>query len=393
MSIRISRAIRATIAPPVMEARRWLDSVEFPPDRPLLNLSQAAPTDPPPAPLLTEIARIATDDVGAHLYGPVLGLDDLREEVAARWSDAYGGAISRAQVAITSGCNQAFCAAISAVAGPGDAVILPAPWYFNHFMHLTLQGIEVRPLLCGDDMVPSLDDLHRLHDDRVAAIVMVTPNNPSGAEYPPELVQSFADFARQQGIALILDETYRDFHSGTGRPHPLFTDPDWDDTLIHLYSFSKAFRLTGHRVGAMIASEQILAEAEKYLDTTSICANQIGQRAALYGLRKLGAWVRNERSEILRRRAAMEAAFAAMPTGRLLSVGAYFAYVEHPWDLPSDVIAQRLVREQSLLLLPGTMFMPPEMRAAGERTLRVAFANADAGGIGTFADRFAAFSP
>jgi aspartate/methionine/tyrosine aminotransferase len=81
-------------------------------------------------------------------------------------------------------------------------------------------------------------------------------------------------------------------------------DPDWDDTLIHLYSFSKAYRLTGHRVGAMVASEARLAEVEKFLDTVAICPPQVGQIAALWGMRNLGQWLAGERDEILARRAA-----------------------------------------------------------------------------------------
>ncbi len=110
----------ATFTPPVMEARRWLEGVEFPADRPLINVSQAAPVDPPPEALRRVIAEAALSDPQAHLYGPVLGRADLREEVAAQWSDAYGGPISRDNVAITSGCNQAFCAAIATLCGEGD---------------------------------------------------------------------------------------------------------------------------------------------------------------------------------------------------------------------------------------------------------------------------------
>ena len=107
----LNPALAATFAPPVMEARRWLDGVIFPPGRPLINVSQAAPVDPPPLALRQAIAEAALNIPAAHLYGPVLGNADLRAEVAAQWSLAYGGTITPAQVAITQGCNQAFCAA------------------------------------------------------------------------------------------------------------------------------------------------------------------------------------------------------------------------------------------------------------------------------------------
>ena len=118
---------KATFLPPVMEARRWLDGVDFPADRPLINVSQAAPVAPPPPPLIAAM-KAAMDRPETHLYGPVLGLPGLRARIAADWSATYGGRVSEAQVAITAGCNQAFCATIAALTGEGDEVILPTPW-------------------------------------------------------------------------------------------------------------------------------------------------------------------------------------------------------------------------------------------------------------------------
>ncbi|RMH50262.1 MAG: aminotransferase [Alphaproteobacteria bacterium] len=385
----IAPTIAATEPSPVMEARRWIAGRSFPAGRPLINLSQAAPVLPPPEPLRAEIARIVMEEPQAHLYGPVLGLPALREEIAARWSAAYGGAIDPADVAVTAGCNMAFCAALATVAAPGDAVILPTPWYFNHKMWCDTVGVSAIPLPCGAGMLPDAQAARALITPRTRAIVLVSPNNPTGAEYPPELLAAFRDLARQRGIALILDETYRDFHTAPGAPHGLFADPDWRDTLIHLYSFSKVFRLTGHRVGAMIADPARLAEAEKFLDSAAICAPQIGQFAALWGLRHLGDWVARERAEIVSRRAAMARGIAGLPGWRLLGCGAYFAYVAHPFPDSSADLAQDLVAEQSLLMLPGTMFTPgPE----GARQFRIAFANADDAGIAQTVARLAAFT-
>jgi aspartate/methionine/tyrosine aminotransferase len=380
MPLPISAAMAATEAPPVMEARRWLDGVIFPHDRPLLNVSQAAPVAPPPAPMLEAMADMVRTRPEVHLYGPVLGLPELRTEVAARWSRAYGGTVTADQVAITSGCNEAFAAAISVVAGAGDEVILPTPWYFNHAMWLKMAGLRAIPLATGAGLVPSAAEARALITSRTRAIVLVTPNNPGGVEYPAATVAAFRDLARSHGLALIVDETYRDFHSRDGAPHDLFRDPHWDETLIQLYSFSKAYRLTGHRVGAITASPRILAEVEKFLDTVTICPAQLGQHAALWGMRNLDDWLAGERREILARRAAMIDGFPALPGWELLGAGAYFAYVRHPFPDPAPDVARRLVREAGLLTLPGTMFKP-EGDASGARELRIAFANIDGDGI------------
>lgn len=386
----LNPALAATFRPPVMEARRWLEGVTFAADRPLLNVSQAAPVDPPPADLRAAIAEAARDQASAHLYGPVLGNADLRAEVAAQWSVAYGGPVAPGEVAITQGCNQAFCAALATLAGPGDDVIIPVPWYFNHKMWLDMQGVTARPLACGAGMLPDPEAAAALIGPRTRAIVLVSPNNPSGAEYPPALVRAFFDLCRARGLALVLDETYRDFDSRAGAPHDLFTDPDWGGTLIQLYSFSKAYRLTGHRVGALIASPARQIEVEKFLDTVAISTSQLGQIGAVWGMRHLRDWLAGERAEILARRAAMEAMMAGLDGWTVKGCGAYFAWVEHPFALASPDLARRLVAEAGVLLLPGTMFMPAD-DPAGPRHVRIAFANVDAAGIAALGARLAAF--
>ncbi|WP_245764231.1 aminotransferase [Sulfitobacter marinus] len=373
-----------------MEARRWLEGVEFPANRPLINVSQAAPVDPPPQPLREAMAQVALTDDEAHLYGPVLGLPELRAELASQTSDHYAGQIDAAQVAITSGCNQAFAAAIATLCSEGDEVILPTPWYFNHKMWLDMSGVNAVALKTGADLLPDPKAAAALITDRTRAIAIVTPNNPGGAEYPAALVQAFFDLARAHGIALIVDETYRDFDSRSGPPHALFQDPDWHDTLIHLYSFSKAYRLTGHRVGALIASQSRLAEVEKFLDTVAICPGQIGQHAALWGMQKLSQWLAGERDEILARRRAITDNMPKLTAKgwKLLGLGGYFAYLEHPFKERSDQLAKRMVRKASILCLPGTMFYPlgdPD----GACQLRIAFANLDTDGIAVLFDRMA----
>ena len=383
-----------TFSPPVMEARRWLEGKSFSADQPLINVSQAAPVDPPPEAMREAMADAVLRLPETHLYGPVLGLPALRDELAFNINRHYGADVSSQNVAITSGCNQAFAATIATLAAPGDEVILPTPWYFNHKMWLDIGGITSVPLATGDDLLPDPDKAAALITPRTRAIALVTPNNPAGVEYPADLIAAFRDLARTRGIALIIDETYRDFHSQGGAPHDLFLDPDWDDTVIQLYSFSKSYRLTGHRVGSVLTSPARLAEIEKFLDTVTICPAQLGQHAALWGLRNLEEWLAGERLEILARAQAMRDGFAPLAERgwELMGCGAYFAYLQHPFDMPSDQLAQALVDKASLLALPGTMFTP-EGDKSGAQQLRVAFANIDAAGIQTALNRLAAFRP
>lgn len=393
----LNPSFAATVPPPVMEARRWLQETPPPAHLPLINVSQAAPIDPPPESLRQAMAEAILHQETTHIYGPDLGLPALRAELAAQISDVYKGNVKEAQVAITAGCNQAFAAICATLAGPGDAVMLPTPWYFNHKMWLDMSGVATQILPTGSDLLPDPAEAEKRITTATRAIALTSPNNPGGVEYPVDLLRAFYDLAKRHGIALIVDETYRDFHSQTGAPHALFQDPDWAETLVHLYSFSKSYRLTGHRVGALATSQARLAEVEKFIDTVTICAPQLGQFAALWGMQNLGDWLAEQRLEILNRRTAMEKAFAELSGWEMMGCGAYFAYGTHPFaDEPSDALAQRLVRDHGVLLLPGTMFAPTLSEGgngSAERQLRVAFANIDSNGIEALAERLKAVGP
>ena len=383
------------IASPIMEAGSWLEAHPPPPDRKLIDLRQAVPAGPPSDEVRRAMAEAALNDPDAHLYGAVLGRDALREGVAKAWGDIYQGAIAASQVGVTAGCNQAFCAAILSLAAPGDEVILPTPWYFNHKMWLDMAGMKAVPLPTNQDNLPDVASAEALITDRTRAIAVVSPNNPTGVEYPPGLLDDLLALAAEKGIALIVDETYRDYHSADGPPHDLFRQANWPDNFIHLYSFSKIMRLTGHRIGAVIAHEDRIAEIEKFLDTMTICPSQIGQIGAITGLETLTETRARERAVFDSRRAALQAEFVrGVGDWRLVSSGAYFAYAEHPFDMDSREVCKRLVADQSILILPGVFFGPT--RAEGgdgtaEKTCRIAFANVDEAGIAEMADRMRRF--
>ena len=378
-----------------MDARRWLLETRIETNQKLLNLSQAAPVDPPHDGLLSKLAEALQNDPSANLYGPVLGNPELREEIAARWSILYEGDITPSQVAITSGCNQAFAASVATLAKPGDSVMIAAPWYFNHKMWLDMMGIDTITLTLEKDLQPDVERAKKLISKNLKAILLISPNNPCGAEYSRETILQFYHLAKQNDLILIVDETYRDFLSNDNQLHDLFKDPEWDRHFVHLYSFSKAFRLTGHRVGAIVASEDFLTQVEKHLDTVSICPNQLGQIGALYGLRNLLPWVEGEKNKILERKRAIVEGFADMPEWNILGCGAYFAYVTHPFNISSDKLVKLILQKTNMLMLPDTMFEQPnpadEVRQFGQQ-IRVAYANIDQNQIKDFFQRLNKFT-
>ncbi len=374
MGYRVRPEITGVDVPPISESFSWL--AEGKSERTAILLSQAVPSYSPAPDLQTEIARLAQGG-DTNLYTEILGLPELRAELASHFSVDYHARIPADHVAITAGSNQAFCLAVASVAGPGSNIIVPSPYFFNHQMWLQMQniGLKILPTDASNAMLPDPEVARTLIDAKTAAIVLVTPNNPTGAIYPPDLIHQFFQLARTHGIALIIDETYKDFRASEQPAHALFCEPNWQDTFIHLYSFSKTFAMTGYRVGSLTAAPMLVAEIEKLMDCVAICAPHIGQGAALYGLRNLQNWARQKAVVMAEREQALREAFRHPALKyRIVSSGAFFAYVEHPFaDETGKDVAKRLAREHDLLTLPGSMFGPNQ-----ECFLRIAFANAEA---------------
>jgi aspartate/methionine/tyrosine aminotransferase len=383
MAFPINPFLSEVEAPPIAEAMSWVDSNRA--NRPLINLCQAVPSYPPSAALQDYLAR-AVKEPETSLYTDISGLPELRAELAAHMRQHYLGDIMPTDVLISAGCNQAYCLVMLALARAGDNVVLPSPYYFNHQMWLAMLGIEVRNIASfnGSGAVPHAANAEPLIDDRTRAIVLVTPNNPTGAIYPPAAISEFFDLARSRNIALVIDETYKDFLPTLSSPHDLFQRPGWRETFVQLYSFSKAYALTGYRVGSIIAGEQFISEIEKAMDCVSISAARISQYAALFGLQSLASWKR-EKSELMAERLeALQRSFDRHGLAyELASSGAYFAYVRHPFDnVSAKAVAQKLAKEHALLCLPGSMFGPGQ-----ERYLRLAFANVEASLMPDVVDR------
>lgn len=253
--------VDGTIEPPVSVARSWV----YPrpgapePQRPLINLSQGVPGVPPPAPFVRRLHAQPVD----WGYGDNFGAPRLRQALARDLNHVYRPHDSAASTArqavkvedicITAGSNLAFATIAQVLAARGHAILLPTPWYFNHYMTLTALGIAAVPV---PTVAPSFEvdpaavraalAAARQQGTQPKALVIVTPNNPTGAVYSPTLLAQLALLAREERIALVLDETYKDFllapdtpahvHGGQrhrAAPHTLFEDTlpgaqDWD---------------------------------------------------------------------------------------------------------------------------------------------------------------------
>ncbi|HEY1740855.1 MAG TPA: aminotransferase class I/II-fold pyridoxal phosphate-dependent enzyme, partial [Acidimicrobiia bacterium] len=251
-------------------------------------------------------------------------------------------------------------------------------------------GIAAVPLMLSPEqaMVPDLGAIEASITPRTRAIVLVTPNNPCGLTYPADLIEAAFDVANRHGIALILDETYKDFRSTTDPPHGLFARPDWRDTMVHLYSFSKMLSLAGYRAGSLVAAPHVLDAAAKLADCETIGAPKVAQEAVAFGLSPtLEPWVEDRRRAMCERVEHLDHEMAARPGGfEVVTSGAFFAYVRHPFGSEgATAVGRRLAVEHNLFSIPGDAFGPGQ-----DRYLRLAFGNVDLDEITAAVARLAA---
>lgn len=377
-------AIQNLTAPPVSVVQDWRSSYDGSKGE-LIDMSQAVPGYAA-HPDIMEALRDAASGPDAARYGKVEGDDELRCAYASHVSDIYGATVKTDEIQITSGCNQAFVAAALAVAGQGDDILMTRPCYFNHESALGMLGIGMRYVDChsANNMLPRLADIDDAIGPKTRALALVSPNNPCGTIYPAALLDDILALCQRRGIWLILDETYRDFLPlGLDRPHNLLAAANWRDNLIQLYSFSKSYCMPGHRLGAIMGSRELLFQVAKVIDNIQICAPRAAQIAVTPMMERLADWRAENRSRIAARADLFAAIIDGMDGWELMSTGAYFGYVKHPFRGRSSIeLAQEMARQSGILVIPGAFF-----GSGQEDYLRFAFANAGRDVIAALPDR------
>jgi aspartate/methionine/tyrosine aminotransferase len=374
--------------PPVPSVLAWAKAYDGA-RGPLIDLSQAVPGYPPHPDMLKWLGEAAASTTYTG-YGAIEGEMVLRTAYANHVSGVYGASVSAENIQVTSGCNQAFICAAMAVAGAGDTILMTNPFYFNQETTLAMLGIGMELVPCDpyEGFLPDIEAIRSALKPGIRALALVSPNNPTGAVYPADLLSRIHALCRDNGTWLILDETYRDFlPSGSGAPHSLFSLEGWQDSFIGLYSFSKSFCIPGHRLGAITAGPGVITQIAKIMDNLQICAPRSAQAAVAKAIPALDDWRAGNRAEIEKRADALKQVMGRLSGWRLQAIGAYFAYIRHPYpDIRSEFVAEKLAKIAGVVCLPGDYFGEGQ-----ESYLRFAFANADAETILKLEERLSNF--
>ena len=330
-----------------------------------LSLAQGMVDWGPPAAVGAAVRAALEHQPPAALdrYGPLAGdpafLEVIRQELGVgRGLDLDGSALL-----VTAGSNMAFNAIAQVLIDPGDELLLPVPWYFNHAMAVQLAGGRPVPVAAG--LIPDPDRLAAAIGPRCRGIVTTSPNNPSGVVIPAPVLDAINRLCAERGLVHIHDEAYAEFVHG---PEPHRSPGRLSGSAGHtitLSSLSKTYGMAGWRLGYMAVPEALLPALVKVQDTVLICPPLLNQQAGLAALEAGPTWCapRIERLGDRRRqllKALGQAREAEVPI-RLLAEpdGAFYALLEFTTDLPSWTLIERLVLEHGVALLPGECFALP----------------------------------
>jgi aspartate/methionine/tyrosine aminotransferase len=227
-----------------------------------ISLGQGVVSYGPPPEAVASLASFG-GALADHRYGPVEGLPPLVRRLEAKLRDENDIDVTRGvRVVVTAGGNMAFINAILAIADPGDEIILPVPFYFNHDMAIVLAGCRTVPVATRPDYQLDLDALARAITPRTRAIVTVSPNNPSGAVYPEADLRAVNELCRVHGIYHVHDEAYEYFTYDEPHRSPGGLSGAEGHT-ISMFSLSKAFGFASWRIGYMTIPEALFDAVNK----------------------------------------------------------------------------------------------------------------------------------
>jgi aspartate/methionine/tyrosine aminotransferase len=337
---------------------------------------------PPPA--AVEAAREAAADPASHRYGPVEGQPALVEALMVKLEAENALDLDVSQVLVTAGSNMAFLSVVHATTEPGDEVILPSPFYFNHEMAVRIAGCV--PVIVPTDAryQPEPDAIIAAITKRTRLVVTVSPNNPTGAVYPEETLTSVNEICERHGLLHVSDEAYEYFTYGGARHFSPGSLPGAGRHTISLYSLSKAYGFAGWRIGCMVVPVTLGDAVYKVQDTMLICPTIVAQEAATAAIGVGRAWCAPHVRRLARVREEVLARFATaadllyLPTPE----GAFYALPRIRTELPAMTLMERLVREHKVAAIAGDTF------GLGEGCyLRVSYGALDAATVAEGMDR------
>jgi aspartate aminotransferase len=339
------------------------------------------PDIPTPQPILDAVHGFEQKILS---YGPAQGFQELRRAVAAYFG-SYRIPLTVDNVIITTGGSEAVLFAFCAVADPGDEVIIPEPFYTNYNGFASIADVRVVPLtLRAEDgfRLPPAAEFEARITPRTRAIVLCSPNNPTGTVYTPEELERVGALAKKHGLFLIGDEVYKEF-TYDGLVHKSILElPGMEDNVIVTDSISKRFSCCGARIGAFITRNCRVFDAALRFAQARLCPPSIEQTAALAAYRMGIGFFEPIRREYERRRNVLFEAVSAIP-GALVRKpqGAFYMVVKLPIQDADRFVSWMLTEFEldgrTVMVAPGPGFYSTPGRGLDEVRMAYVLNEAD----------------
>ena len=317
-------------------------------------------------------AGIYSVEQGATSYTSNRGLQSLRDALAIHLANRYQLQYSADnEMIITSGVSEGLDIAIRAIVNPGDEVLIAEPSYVSYAPCVALAGGIPVPVECTeqDNFRLNPDTLQAKITPKTKALIINFPNNPTGAVMKKEDLEPVADIVTDRDLMLMSDEVYSELTYESPHVAAATVKDLWERTIT-LNGFSKAYAMTGWRVGFLCAPKEICEAALKIHQYVMLCAPVMGQIGALEALRSAEDEKTSMVNEYRLRRNMFVAGLNQIGLSCHVPEGAFYAFPSVKGTGLSDAeFAERLLREQRVAVVPGSVF-----GAGGEYHLRCAYA-------------------
>jgi len=312
----------------------------------------------PPQEAFHSVQKHLTDE-SINRYGPVEGIPELQHALINKLKAVNDIDIDSGNaVVVTAGSNMAFNTAILAITDPGDEVILPLPYYFNHEMSLTMERCKPVLVSCNEEFHLDIEKVKSAITDKTKAIVTISPNNPSGAVYTQQELLDINELCKEHNIYHISDEAYEDFYYEEHQPFSSASQPSTQQHTISLFSFSKGYGFAGWRIGYMVIPEHLLPAVKKIQDTILICPPVISQHAAVGALTADNEYLQDKRNAMSAKRNVVLSKLANLSClkKKPTSEGAFYSLLNIDTNKDDMQLAQILIEKHGVATIPGSAF-------------------------------------
>lgn len=323
----------------------------------LINIGSGTPDFKPPQ-FVFDAMRQALDE-GKIQYTSWMGIPELRRAIADKLQQENGVTIDPdSELIVTSGAQEALMAVFMALLDPGDEVITPSPNYDEYTRDATALGGKLVPVPTTPESNFTINaaDLEAAITPRTRAIIVVTPNNPTGTVLPRQTLLDIAAVAQKHNLLVISDEIYEYYVFDDHQHVSMASLPGMKERTITINSFSKSFAMTGMRLGYVAAPAPLIEAMLPFHHAMMICANVVTQYGGLAVLSHPRDWFKDVLQEYDRRRKVWLEMLTSIGAPFSQPQGAYYVFVDiRPSGLTSAQFTAKAREEAKLVFQPGTI--------------------------------------